>query len=269
MPHADVNGQRLYYEIHGRGVPLLCVMGVGSDLTGWSLQLRAFSARHRTVVFDNRDVGRSSYAAEPYEIRDMAEDTIGLADALGLDRFHLLGLSMGGAIAQEVALAHPQRVISLTLCVSFGGGGRWAQERARVQIESLPARSEAQLLDEMMLLTLSEATYEQPGQVQMMRSLIMSYEHRQRRAGFVRQLRASAAHEARGRLSRLSLPVHVIAAEQDRLVPEWKSRELAELIPGARFQTIGGAAHAVNIERPDELARLVLEFLERVDKTAG
>src|SRR5947207_12451425 len=123
MPHLEANGRRLYYELHGEGEPLLCVMGLAADILAWTLQVPAFAARHRTIVFDNRDAGRSDRAEADYELADMAADALALADALELERFHLLGASMGGAIAQEVALAAPERITTLTLAVSFGGVG--------------------------------------------------------------------------------------------------------------------------------------------------
>jgi pimeloyl-ACP methyl ester carboxylesterase len=262
VPVAALAEQQLYYEIHGEGQPLLCVMGLGSDLSGWQLQLPAWSKRYRVILFDNRDAGRSSYADEQYQVRDMARDATQLAQFLELERFHLVGMSLGGAIAQEVALAIPERVLSLTLIVSYGGGGRWARERARMEAESSAAKSDEQLLDELLLLTFSEATFEHTSQISYMRSLILSYEHRQRREGFVRQLIAGADHEARDRIRALKLPTHVIGAEQDVLVPIWKSRELAALIDGAHLSVIEGAAHAVNVERGAELAELVLKFLD-------
>ena len=127
MPHLEVNGQRLYYEEHGEGEPLLCVMGLSADTLAWALQVPAWAQHYRTIVFDNRDVGQSSHADGEYEIADMAADTLALADALELDEFHLLGLSMGGTISQEVALAAPERVRTLTLVVTFGGSGAWGR----------------------------------------------------------------------------------------------------------------------------------------------
>ena len=115
MPTAEINGLTINYDVQGEGEPLLCIMGLGADSLAWALQLPAFAGQFRTVVFDNRDVGQSSYADGAYEIRDMAQDALGLADHLGLGSFHLLGVSMGGAIAQELALAVPERVRTLTL----------------------------------------------------------------------------------------------------------------------------------------------------------
>jgi 3-oxoadipate enol-lactonase len=261
MPYADLAGLRLYYEIHGDGEALVCVMGLGADATAWDLQVPEFAQHFRTVVFDNRDVGRSSYVDRPYGVRDMADDTIALADALDLERFHLLGLSMGGAIAQEVALAIPDRVLTLTLCVSYAGTGRWVLERARLENETMNQKSDEQLIDDQMLRSFSEAMYDQASRIAYIRKLMLSYPHRQRREGYVRQLAASSNHEARERLSALTMPVHVIGAEHDMRAPVWKSRELAELIPGARLSIVPGAGHAVNIERPAELAALVLGFL--------
>jgi 3-oxoadipate enol-lactonase len=132
MPTIEANGHTLYYELHGEGEPLVCVMGLSADTVTWTLQLPAFSARHRTLIFDNRDVGRSSLADGPYEIAHMARDTLALADALELDTFHVLGVSMGGAIAQEMALAAPGRVRTLTLAVTFPAGGAYAHKLSEV-----------------------------------------------------------------------------------------------------------------------------------------
>jgi 3-oxoadipate enol-lactonase len=109
VPFADANGQRLFYEVHGHGEPLVIVTGLGSDHLSWGEQLEAFSARYRTVVFDSRNSGRSTECAQGYEVDDMARDTLALDDELRLDDFHLLGVSLGGAVAHEVALAAPER----------------------------------------------------------------------------------------------------------------------------------------------------------------
>src|SRR5919206_2314002 len=127
MPTLEANGQTLYYEVHGEGEPLLCVMGLAANTLAWAFQVRPFAERHKTVIFDNRDVGQSSMASEQYEIGDMAQDTLALADALGLDSFHLLGYSMGGAISQQLALTAPERVRTLTLAVTFAGTGNWGK----------------------------------------------------------------------------------------------------------------------------------------------
>ncbi len=261
MPIADCNGQRLYYEIHGEGEPLLCIMGLSADTLAWTLQVPAWSQQYRTIVFDNRDVGQSSHATAEYEITDMAADALALADTLGLERFHLLGLSMGGAIAQELALAAPERVLTLTLCVSFGGGGAWARAQGIAWSKRVGAMSREDRVEELLLLCLSEATYENADQVDFLRQVMLTNPHPQPVEAFVRQLLATSRHEARERLGALTMPVHVIGAERDVLLPVWKSRELAELIPGARLTVLEGAAHGVNLEHAEQFNAAVLDFL--------
>lgn len=262
MPYADIDAGRLYYEDHGSGEPLLCIQGLGMDVSGWRPQIPAFARQFRVIAFDNRDVGRSFYAHEGYDIARLAADALALTGALGLQSFHVLGSSMGGAIAQELALAAPERVLSLTLAVSYAGHGRLWRERTQLLAAGAEHQSDEARARAMMALTLSERSYEELGeQVGAMVQMVLAYPHRQRREGFVRQLAATNSHDARERLGALRMPVHVIGAEQDVFVPVWKSRELAGLIPGARLSVIPGAAHAANLEASAEYNRLVLEFL--------
>src|ERR1051325_364084 len=109
MPFTEANGQRLYYEVQGDGEPLLMVMGLGADHLAWALQVPPLAEHFKVITFDNRDAGQSSYADGPYEITDMAADAVALADELELESFHLIGASMGGCIAQEMALGWAER----------------------------------------------------------------------------------------------------------------------------------------------------------------
>jgi pimeloyl-ACP methyl ester carboxylesterase len=261
VPQLDANGQSLYYEDQGDGDPLVCVMGLATDSVAWIPQLKAFTGRHRTITFDNRDVGRSSMAEGDYEIADMAQDALGLADALGLERFHLLGLSMGGAIAQELALAAPERVRTLTLAVTYARAGAWARRNGELWTARAKSMSREERVDELMLLTMSEDFFEDDARVEWLRNAILGNPHPQPVEAFARQLAASRRHDAAGRLGSLSMPVHVIGAERDLLVPVWKSQQLAELIPGARLTVIAGAPHGANLERADEFNEAVLGFI--------
>lgn len=270
MPIAEANGQRLYYEVHGEGEPLLCVMGLGTDARAWIPQIGPWSAERKLIVFDNRDCGRSSYADAPYEIADLARDTLALADALELESFDLVGMSMGGAIAQEVALTAPERVRTLTLIVSFGGAGPYGEARARVLGEAVKGMDHEEQTDFLMILTFSEGFFGDSERFGKLREILLANPNPQPPEALDRQLAASGRHEARDRLRQLDMPVHVIGAERDLMVPVWKSAELAELIPGAKLTVLDGAPHAVNIERSEELSRLVLDFVrEREGATAA
>jgi 3-oxoadipate enol-lactonase len=268
MPTLDANGQTIYHEVHGEGDPLLCVMGLATDTFAWALQVPAFSARHKTVVFDNRDVGRSSLSDGSYEIADMARDALALADALEIDSFHLLGVSMGGAIAQEMALAAPGRVRTLTLAVTFAAGGRWGRTLSSVWGARVERMSREERVDELMLLTLSEAFFENAEGVAWLRDLMLQNPNPQPPEAFARQLDASSRHDARGRLGTLAMPVHVIGAEYDILVPVWKSRELAELIPGAELSVLDACPHGLNVEQAEEFNRAVLDFIAQCEPSA-
>ena len=261
MPTIAANGQTLYYEDHGEGEPLLCVMGLAADTLAWALQVPAFSASHRTVIFDNRDVGGSSRADDGYEVADLAADALALADALEIESFHLLGVSMGGAIAQEMTLAAPDRVRTLTLAVTYAAGGTWARTLSRVWGSRVRKITREEHVDELMLLNLSEEFFENAEAVAWLRGLMLENPNPQPPEAFARQLDASARHDTRDRLGSLSLPVHVIAAEHDILVPIWKSRELASLIPGAELTVLEGSPHGANLERAEEFNRAILDFI--------
>ena len=263
MPTIQANGQTLYYEVHGEGEPLLLVMGLAADTMAWAMQVPAFSAHYRTIIFDNRDVGQSSMAAGPYEITDMAQDTLALADALELESFHLVGVSMGGAIAQEVALATPDRVRTLTLAMTWPRGGAWAAKLSELWSARVEHMSREERVDELMLLTLSEDFFENADGVAWLRDVMLQNPHPQSADAFARQLDASSRQDTRERLGRLAMPTHVIGAEHDILVPVWKSRELAELIPGAQLSVIDAGPHGANLERAEEFNRLVLDFLDQ------
>jgi len=269
MPSLDIDGRSLYYEVHGQGEPLLCVHGLSVDTLGWALQLPAFSERHQTVIFDNRDVGQSSYVEHEYEVADMAADALALADELALTSFHLMGISMGGAIAQEIALAAPERVSTLTLAVTFPRGGAWAHKLAETWGARAQEMPHERHVDELLLLNLSEEFYENAEGVAYVRGMMLQNPHPQAPEAFARQLAASSRHDALERLPSLEMPVHVIGGERDILVPVWKSAELAEAIPGARLTVLERAPHGLSLERAEEFNRLVLDFVAEHDRAAA
>jgi 3-oxoadipate enol-lactonase len=268
MPTIGANGQTIYYEVHGDGEPLLLVEGLAMDTLGWALQVPAFSARHKTVVFDNRDVGQSSMADGSYDIADMARDALALADALELDSFHLLGMSMGGTIAQEMALAVPERIRTLTLAVTYAWTGRWARTLSAVWGARVQRMSREERIDELMLLCFSEEFFENAEGVAWLRDLMLQNPHPQPDDAFARQLEAASRHDADERLAALDMPTHVIGAERDILVPVWKSRELAELIPGAKLTILDHRPHGVNVEGAEEFNSAVLDFIAQAAPSA-
>ena len=263
MPHAEVNGQRLYYEVQGDGEPLLLVMGLAGDTVAWALQVGEWSKAHKVIAFDNRDVGQSSYADAPYDIDEMATDTLALADHLELDTFHLIGLSMGGMIAEQMALRAPERIRTLTLAVTMGGAGRYGAARSRMLAGASEHMSREEQVDSLLCWTMSEDFFAKPEAVGWLRNMMLSNPHAQKPEGFRRQLDAIGRHDVRDRLGEIDLPTHVIGAEHDVLVPPWKSTELAELIPGAKLTMLPRAPHMVSIENAESFNRAVLDFIRQ------
>jgi pimeloyl-ACP methyl ester carboxylesterase len=122
MPTTSVNGIKLYYEVHGKGKPFILIQGLGGGHQAWFLQVQALKKHFRVITFDNRGTGRSKQlSGEPYTIKTMADDVIGLMDDLGFDKAHILGLSLGGMIAQEIAISYPHRVDKIILCNTLSG----------------------------------------------------------------------------------------------------------------------------------------------------
>jgi pimeloyl-ACP methyl ester carboxylesterase len=262
VPFADVNGLRLYFEEHGTGDPLLCVMGLASDHQAWGLQVPAFAERFRTIVFDNRDTGRSTMCDADYEVTDLADDVLGLADALELTTFHLLGISLGSAVAQHVALQAPDRLRTLTLAATWGGTApAYARMRAAVWEREVRRSTAEEWLEEMMLLTLSERLFEAEEALAEIKRMTLENPNPQPTDALIRQIRATSHHDVRDRLDELRLPVHVVAGDRDVLIPVWKSEEVAERIEGATLTVLRGIGHAMNMERVEQFNDAVLGWL--------
>ena len=260
--HVDANGRSLYYEVHGDGEPLLLIMGLGQDLTAWALQVPAFAEHFRVVAFDNRDAGRSSRAEGPYTIADMARDTAGLMDALGIGRAHVLGASMGGAIAQELVLRWPERVGRLVLACTMGQFARFRVfplEPAKF-IKAHDPGNEI-FLTEMLVWCMTHRFLTNAEAVDRMLAQLRAAPFPQPPEAFARQVDAARTFDALDRLGAVEAPTLVLVGDQDILTPPWAARELAEAIPGARLQVLEGAAHGLFWESPGETNRAVIKFL--------
>jgi pimeloyl-ACP methyl ester carboxylesterase len=262
VPYAEVNDVRLFHDEQGEGEPLLCIMGLASDHRAWALQMDAFAEQHRTIVFDNRDVGSSTICDADYEIADMAADALALADHLELDRFHLLGISLGSCVAQRVALQIPERIHTLTLAATWGGTATaYSEMRARVWEREVRRSTREEFLEEFMLLTLSEQLFENDEAVATVKRMTMENPDPQPTEALIRQIRAMARHDVRDQLAQLHMPVHVVAGDRDLLIPPWKSEEIAEHVDDATLTMLRGIGHSMNLERVDEFNSAVLGWL--------
>ena len=262
MPYVETNGVRLWVEERGAGPPLLLVMGLGASHETWSEQLDAFAAHHRVLAFDNRGAGRSTSPPPPWTVPAMANDAIGVLDAHGIARADVLGVSMGGMIAQEMAIRHPERVARLVVALSFARPDplrrefllhrRWARlagaDAQRESIANLP-------------WLLSPASINDPGRVAEILALVATMPFMDAEA-YARQIDAIVEHDTLGRLHLVRAPTLVIAAAEDVLTPIALSEEIVAAIPGARLEILPRGNHGVIIEYPDDFNRAVLRFLD-------
>jgi 3-oxoadipate enol-lactonase len=255
MPHADC----LYYERHGAGEPLLLITGWTISAAVFEPVLDLYSEHFECIVYDHRGSARSSGSA-PATMGALADDAARLLTDLRIPRALVSGLSMGGMVAQELALRHPARVRGLVL----GGttpGGPFSPRLGPREVFSIARGSLAERGIRAPLLFSSDFRREQPERVS---ELIRYFKlHRSSVKTIAAQTLASARFESLSRLGRLRTPTLVMHGERDRLVPLAASRLLAATIPDAELAVVPGTGHAFALEAPQETLELLLGWVER------
>lgn len=264
MPFVTANGIRMYYEQEGEGPDLLFVSGLGADRNCWGSQLSALRGRFRITVYDNRGAGRSDAPDEPYTTRQMADDAAALLDAIGIGRTHVVGTSMGGQIAQELASHYPQKVERLVLaCTRMKAGpvrklmapinrflSNHDAEIDRVQriLLTMPwVMTAAFMSDDDKVLQALEGAKADPSPMKVY--------------AFLRQHDASAAHDSSAHIGRITAPTLVLVGAEDILTPVSASEALAAAIPGAKLRVLPRGGHAFFMEYAGDVNAALLEFL--------
>jgi pimeloyl-ACP methyl ester carboxylesterase len=261
---AHSNGQKIYWESHGDGEPLILVMGIGYDSTLWGNQVPAFSQKYRTIIFDNRDAGKSSNATEPYTISDMADDLAGLMDELSIKSAHLLGISMGGMICQDFAVRYSDRVRSLVLTGTGAAPARAKFDPIMIWDFVKTHDSEGMTFAGQQFLWLfSEDFRRNHGAVNETLQMLACNPNPVSAEAFHRQSQAYINFDALDQLSKITAPTLVICGEQDRLTPPWICQEVADHIPSAIFTLVNGpgSSHVLPLEKPEEFNEIVLSFM--------
>jgi pimeloyl-ACP methyl ester carboxylesterase len=248
---------RLYYERRGVGEPLLLVTGFAISSAVFEPVLDLYTPHFDCIVYDHRGSGRSLGSRAPRTTGGMADDAAGLLDALGIPSAHVYGLSMGGMVAQEIALRHPRRVDRLILGCTSPGGLR-ASRPGFGELSALA--SGARTLRATALFT-PGFRRRHPRRVQQLLRPFAA--HPTPRAGVMAQIAASAMHDACSRLERIAAPTLVVHGEHDQLVPVRNAHTLARLIPLAELAVVPGAGHGYALERPAEARDLLLNWMSR------
>jgi pimeloyl-ACP methyl ester carboxylesterase len=264
VPKVGVNDIQLYYEAHGQGEPLVLIMGLGGNTHGWDMQIPTFSREFQVVAFDNRGSGRSDKPATRYTMRLFADDTAGLMDALGIGSAHVYGQSMGGFIAQELALSYPQRVRTLILgSTSCGGRQAVAASPEHLALMALLPALRPQEAAEKSLPLLYSAEFIARKRQELIARFLAEAELRPPLDAFARQVQATLHHNTYDRLPQIRCPTLIISGSDDKIVPAENSRILAERIPNAELVVLPGAGHGYPVECAEESNAIVLDFLRR------
>ncbi len=235
--------------------------GLGSTKENWYPQLVHFGQTHRAMAWDARGYGESEdYEGELVFARDFASDLLSTLEVLGVVRVHLVGLSMGGMIAQCFYFAHPDRVASLVLADTFPSFRTLGEEVVKGFLSARidPLENGATPAD---LAPASAATLLAPDAEESARTLLLESLSNLHTDSYVKTARALAVQDSVGRLEDIAVPTLVVSGELDRLAPVSLAREMAARIPGASLALISGAGHISNLERPEQFNRALSAFL--------
>ena len=265
MPVISTNGINLHYQECGNGEPLLLIMGITAPGGVWEKHAEAWSEKFRCILPDNRGVGLSDQPAGPYTSAMMAEDCIGLLDALGLQQVRIVGCSMGSIIAQQLALRHPQRVRSLVLMCPWARCDAYARSifehmcaiKARLRPEEFMAYIQ--------LLIFSKPTWDDPNSLAGLldgRRQAASATLPQPLHALEAQAAACISHDTLADLGKIQCPTLVIGGTADIFTPRWMAEEVAHAIPNAQLHLYEGAGHAFHWERIECFNPFVSQWLE-------
>jgi pimeloyl-ACP methyl ester carboxylesterase len=267
VPFVERPSARIHYRTSGTGPGIVLVQGVGVIAEGWRPQVAALEPSFKAISIDNRGIGQSTFDG-PLSIEEMADDVLAVADAEGVERFHLVGHSMGGVIAQQVALTALPRILSLSLLCTFHRGSQgaamsasllWTAIRSRVGTR----RMRRHAFVEMVMPPGYLATVDRDDLCEQL-AVVFGRDLADQPSILMTQLRAMARFDASPRLATLSrVATLVLSAEHDRIARPEYGRALAGAIPGAQYFEVKAAGHAVTIQCAGSVNDVLLTHLAR------
>jgi len=266
MPFAAVNGIDVHYRIAGVGPEtIVLVNGLADDLETWAFQEADLTgAGYRLLMFDNRGIGQSSKPAGPYSSRLLADDAKALVDHLGITGFHLLGVSMGGMIVQEYALAYPEDLRSVTMACTYAAPGPFCSRMFAMWADAAPVLGIPFVMRDVTLWAFTTEFFsDHPDELAEFETAMKYMD--QPVPAYLAQLAVIQQHDTTARLGGIAVPTMVLAGEEDILIPVALSRELHKAIPGAQWQTVRGG-HACLWEHPSSFNHAVLDFVRSQGK---
>jgi 3-oxoadipate enol-lactonase len=261
MPKVRVNGIDLFYDIKGEGEPLLLIAGFLSDHTYWSLLMPSLINHYQVIRFDNRGMGRSTAPDDPCSIQQMASDAAALLDHIGIEKAHVAGHSMGGQIAQELALAYPEKAQSLILVSSWAKGDALFNSVIATWGDLAHTVDPRLYLQVILPWVFSDTFYSTPGMIEMVVNLNLNNPFPPSPQRIYHQSQAIMAADTKDRLKNIHCPTLVLIGNQDILTPLKYAEELAQGIPKAELMILDAGGHALLVESPESVASAILQFL--------
>jgi pimeloyl-ACP methyl ester carboxylesterase len=265
MPICKINDIDLYYEIHGTGKPLVLISGLSASQTTWLPVLNKLSKDHQVIIFDNRGVGKSEVPKGPYSIAQMADDTLALLDALNIEQFYLVGHSMGGAIAQQIAIKHSERIIRMMLYATSAKFNPLCMfmltERLRLRQDNLDLK---EIYRQTVLPWIFNHTFfTNEKMIESTLELMVNAPNLISIEGYASQLAACATHDTRDLLHNITVPTWVLSLREDLLTPMYEGQVLAAHIKTCRFIDLYDQAHAFHMQDPDKFITYVNRMINR------
>lgn len=255
----DIGGRSLYALRRGSGEPLLLVQGMSGTHAAWGEPfLSALDDGFDVVAYDHRGIGRSDPADGPFAITDLADDAVALLDALGIPDAHVLGISMGGMVAQEIALRHPGRVRTLALgCTYAGGAGAALTDEATMSrlAEAMMSGDRERAIRTGYEINVSQAFAADDANWEPFRAMATAVPAPL--PTIMLQLQAIVAHDAQERLAQIAHPTVVVHGDEDRMLPVANASLIAGAIPDARLEILEGIGHLFWWEAPERAAELL------------
>ena len=269
MPHVELpTGISMYYEREGAGSPVLLIIGTGGDHTFWSEQVPAYSDGYEVITYDARGTGQSDSPPdhESYTMASMADDAVALLDAIGVERAHVSGLSLGSTVAQELAISHSEKLASLQLHATWGRSDEWFQRMIDSLIFPLE-RGDVETMVKADFLWVASPTFleERPEEVEAIeRAYIAENPHPPTNVGLRGHLHADREHDALERLHTISVPTLITSGELDWMVPTRYGREVQERIAGSRLHVFEGphSSHLAFVEMAEAFNTVTRAFLD-------
>ena len=242
MPAADINGQRINYEVSGNGTPVILITGYGGDISYWNGLVPMISDNYKVITIDNRGAGKTVYNGK-FTIGNLTEDIIALMDHLSVPRAHIVGWSMGGCMAQELSLLYPKRVISLTLISAFMRRPSRSSYIMNAMIKAVREGADIETLSMVMQgMCFPESVFRkrEEKKTKENKRFVTTI------GGLTDQMAAIDAYDSRDRISGISVPTLCIHGSEDIMVPPETGNEIASLIKGCIYFQIPGAGHIIS-----------------------